>query len=613
MMHLFNQPALRWGFLSLLLGIPWCILLLLPSKSLEDWFVHGAYWILTTYLLGAVGTIILVFQRHRSYWISWWQRNKQRLGWSILVGFVLTLMIFAVNPFFYKTLSDETNLLSVSRSLLIEKRAFNITEGLYYYNNFQPLKYGLPKRPLLHPYLVQLIHLSTGYRWQNPFVLNALILWGLLGSVCLVFTRWRGHTIGLAAALVVASSPMLGIYTVSAGFDLLSLAMMWWSAVWLFTAGWCTRPTASTEQQHLAFPLATLGMWTAIGFVQVRHENLALFLGGLLAFSVLRYSQIMPWLRNSWRQLSSPIALLLVLGNLMWLLALALRLINVDRMTESTDEALLSFEHLLAHLPILGVSLFGGPWTGDVSLLPYRSLLWYLLLALLCWGAFDVWKRWSGWKPTLLTWLRHGLRGHLHPTQAIGLALFAIFVVQLGIYLAHYYGLPNHPTQARFFLPLTFWASLLFCWSWISILHKSKQRSLIVVALLLWVFYFPQGQQERFINKLTLNRETRHIYQVVLNDPQNNVLYIHERPGQIVVLERGAISVRRASQELGKYQKNLSQGLIQELVYLRRTDTDPAQDQQLLDNGDWLEEQRFMITTRRELVVLRHRKTKEPD
>ena len=144
---------------------------------------------------------------------------------------------------------------------------------------------------------------------------------------------------------------MLGIYTVSAGFDLLSLAMMWWPAVWLVTAGWCNRPTASAEQQHLAFPLATLGMWTAIGFVQIRHENLALFLGGLLAFSVLRYSQIIPWLRNSWHQLSSPVALLLVLGNLMWLLTLTLRLINVDRMTESTDEALLSFKHLLAHLP----------------------------------------------------------------------------------------------------------------------------------------------------------------------------------------------------------------------------------------------------------------------
>ncbi len=187
--------------------------------------------------------------------------------------------------------------------------------------------------------------------------------------------------------------------------------------------------------------------------------------------------------------------------------------------------------------------------------------------------------------------------------------LLAIVVAQLGIYLAYCYGLPNHPTQARFFLPLTFWGSLLFCWSWISTLHKSKQRSPIVMALLLWVFHFPQGQQERFINKLTLNRETRHIYQIVLNDPQNNVLYIHERPGQIVVLERGAVSVRRASRELGRYQKNLQQGLIQELIYLRTTDAFSEKDQHLLRAGDWQEEQRFMVNTKRELVVLRHRKS----
>ena len=123
------------------------------------------------------------------------------------------------------------------------------------------------------------------------------------------------------------------------------------------------------------------------------------------------------------------------------------------------------------------------------------------------------------------------------------------------------------------------------------------------------VFYFPQGQQERFINKLTLNRETRHIYQIVLNDPQNNVLYIHERPGQIVVLERGAVSVRRASRELGRYQKNLQQGLIQELIYLRTTDAFSEKDQHLLRAGDWQEEQRFMVNTKRELVVLRHRKS----
>ena len=607
MMHWFHQPALRWSTLAFLLGIPWCVLLL-PKKSLEAWVVHGAYWVLTAYLLAITYTLIWVFQRHQTYWVSWFRRYRLTLGWSLLVSFVLTASIFASNSLFYKTLSDETNLLSISRNLLIEKRAYNVTEGLYYYNNFQSLKHGIPKRPLLHPYLVHLIHLSTGYRWQNPFVLNALILWGLLGSVCLVFTRWRGYTVGLAAALVVASSPMLGIYTVSAGFDLLSLAMMWWSAVWLVTAGWCTRPTASAEQQHLAFPLATLGMWTAIGFVQVRHENLALLLGGLLAFSLLRYSQVIPWLRNSWHQLSSPVALLLVLGNLMWLLALTLRLINVGRMTESTDEALLSFEHLLAHLPILGVSLFGGPWTGDIIFLPYRPLLWYGLLAFLCWQIINARKHWPSWKSTLLTWLQHGLRGHLHPTQALGLVLLVLFVVQLGIYLAHYYGLANHPTQARFFLPLTFWASLLFCWGCCSLNCDLHHYGLVATALLLWILYFPQGQQERFINQLTMNRETKHIYEVVLANPRKDVLYIHERPGQIVVLERGAVSVRRANQELERYQKNLQQGLIQELIYLRRTNTTSEKDQHLLRAGDWQEEQRFMVNTKRELVVLRHRK-----
>ena len=92
-----------------------------------------------------------------------------------------------------------------------------------------------------------------------------------------------------------------------------------------------------------------------------------------------------------------------------------------------------------------------------------------------------------------------------------------------------------------------------------------------------------------------------------------DTLYIHERPGQIVVLSRGAVSVQWANWELKKYQKNLRQGLIKELFYPRRTDTNSAKDKQLLKNGDWLEEQRFMVTTKRELVVLRQRKKKKLD
>ena len=88
-----------------------------------------------------------------------------------------------------------------------------------------------------------------------------------------------------------------------------------------------------------------------------------------------------------------------------------------------------------------------------------------------------------------------------------------------------------------------------------------------------------------------------------------DTLYIHERPGQIIVLSRGAVSVQWANRELKKYQKNLRQGLIKGLVYLRQL----MQTQQKISNGDWLEEQRFMVTAKRELVLLWHRKKKELD
>ena len=73
MMHWFHQPALRWSTLALLLGVPWCVLLLL-KKSLEAWVVHGAYWVLAAYLLAITYTLIWVFQRHQTYWVSWFRQ-----------------------------------------------------------------------------------------------------------------------------------------------------------------------------------------------------------------------------------------------------------------------------------------------------------------------------------------------------------------------------------------------------------------------------------------------------------------------------------------------------------------------------------------------------------
>jgi len=192
------------------------------------------------------------------------------------------------------------------------------------------------------------------------------------------------------------------------------------------------------------------------------------------------------------------------------------------------------------------------------------------------------------------------------PSAALG-ALGALLVAQQFLYLLHFFGRAIHPSSARFFLSLTLLGSLAL----IILLHylPRKQQSLIglLTGLLLCLLYLPQGQQGRFINQLTLNRETRFIHDLVLADPARHVLYIHDRPGQIVILDRGAVSVQTAQRQLKHYQKNLQQGLIKDLIYLHRSDTAKANVQQLLRQGDWIEHQRFMISPERELVVMHHR------
>ena len=90
---------------------------------------------------------------------------------------------------------------------------------------------------------------------------------------------------------------------------------------------------------------------------------------------------------------------------------------------------------------------------------------------------------------------------------------------------------------------------------------------------------FKQSQSElirqaidRFINDGIAPPFYRHLLDYgqipsPLKTPKDT-LYIHERPGQIIVLSRGAVSVQWANRELKKYQKNLRQGLIKGLVHL---------------------------------------------
>ena len=78
-------------------------------------------------------------------------------GAGLLFSLALTVFIFlSVKPQF-RVLSDETNLLAVSKSMLFERRADNVTMGKWYYFNFQPLLRETEKRPYMFPFFTSLV------------------------------------------------------------------------------------------------------------------------------------------------------------------------------------------------------------------------------------------------------------------------------------------------------------------------------------------------------------------------------------------------------------------------------------------------------------------------
>jgi hypothetical protein len=80
-------------------------------------------------------------------------------GWGILLSFALAGVVFVSVRSDFRILADETNLLAISKSILYEKQVHNVTEGSFYYLNFNPIaSEQIPKRPFLFPFLTSILH-----------------------------------------------------------------------------------------------------------------------------------------------------------------------------------------------------------------------------------------------------------------------------------------------------------------------------------------------------------------------------------------------------------------------------------------------------------------------
>lgn len=405
------QAAIGSALLALLLGF-----VVIPDDFGLKLVIYGGYWVMFATLalfawalarsLRSGGPIRPATARERWIW----------LAVAAVAGLLLVHEAYG-----FKVLMDEAMLLGTSMTMHLEKKALVPMRAHDIIGYFQLLDGQLDKRPLFFPFLVSLLHDLTGYRPENPWVLNTLLTFGFMGLVHLIGRRLTGRESGgLAAVLLLGGLPLLAQNATGAGFELLNLTMLA-ATLWL-AMRWLERrdPDALTALVFAGILLA-----------QVRYESVIFLVpvGLLVLWGWWREGRVV----LSWPVVAAP--LLLVLYPLQH---------RVFTVRESSWELSSQPGYTQVFSPAyiadnVGHALnFLFDTSGDVSNSLVLSALGVLAL------------------PFFALWVVKVIRrAATEPPAAVATAAFALgFALWLGLMLCYFWGRFDDPVIRRLSLPL---------------------------------------------------------------------------------------------------------------------------------------------------------------
>ncbi len=484
-------------------------------------FANASYYL--TFILAAVW-IVQVYLFCKSAQFSFFHILKKYWP-GILIAFILTCVVFISVKVGFKTLSDETNLVSVSRSMLDDKTVYNTTSAKYYYGNLQPITRDIPKRPLIYPFLVYILHELTGFRYQNAFAVNFIVLFGLLSGVFIITRKILDFAAALAAMLLILSYPVISIFAVSAGFDLLNSAFLILILVAVY--GFVRNPSSP----GFSFLIASL-----LFFANIRYES--------LLFLVLIPLLLIPKIKWQYVKDSSYLLCMAPLLNLPFIWE---RILKPKGHFESVkDVQLFSFDSLMVNIKSFFTSLIDLDYR-----LPYAGILTIISILIIFYLIAQIIR-----KKILLT----GYQRYF----------MIILIVTVGLsslmFFSHFFGRYNHPSSARFFIII----SLLFAFAPIVVkIFKPdviSAKALLIISAICFCFYHPIAVEGRFINTLTLNRTTDHCIKFLDNIKDRNILIVSNRPGQYVAMGFGAIDFSYANKNKAALLTELQRHLYSRMI-----------------------------------------------
>lgn len=449
-------------------------------------------------------TLIIAAATYTELWRNHWLVPK---CWKkvLLSSVILTaVVVFSVRQE-YRTLSDETNLLSVSQSMVFNKSVENRMSGVTYFDIFHPTSHWSDKRPILFPFIMSLVHYVAGFQPMAGAYANCATLFSLLFIVGVIGFNLFGFSGSIGLQLLLLSHPLISEYATCAGFDLFASVFVVFALVSAYIY------SATPSKESLRALLITLVL-----LCHCRYESF-LFAGiifiGLILMLKLSLSAL-------WKEKGFiGICLILLLP------LIAQRIISVGTYEQPEGEALFHYSHLVKN----GLAFLKNFWRINFFD-PYNqilNILWVVGLIPAC--AYLIKKK-----------------------DCIGIITVASFLASFAVVMFHTAGDMTGATQARYFIIFCFFT--LYVWLILSVKFKLDGNFQLLFGAISFLVFHPVAIEDKLHAALILNRELRFEMAQIAPYNKQNILVISERPGMFAAQRISAIDYATALRK-GQYKE----------------------------------------------------------
>lgn len=426
------------------------------AALLDQW----GYWVVAVLAMTWL-YLATVVVRHQARGI-WDRLGWKGLSWVVVAG----LFLVSREPAEFKIVMDEPMLMArsqgmhVHRSTAIPARSYTVAGVKEYWGGYED------KRPLLFPFILSLVHDTTGYRVENVFWLNKVLVFVLLILAWQLGRRLDLRFGGEMMVLWLCGWPILAQNACGGGFEVfnLLLVLLFCAAVWQFLA----RSDYDTE----AFLLCS-----CLLLAHTRYESvlyLLVFAGIWLMRSIINRRWSL-----SWFAAISPLFLVPVL----WQRSLfsssagesAWEFRGGDHHAFGIDFIRSNLEHACRFLVMPNAELAGSAFFGALGILALVALVFCLIRAILLKSPME-----PGFKAACWT---------------VGGVLLGVVVL-----LNYHWGQLDDPVASRLVLPLVGAMGIAICAIRPLMLSTVHMGRLILTVFALWIagYALPVMNQHRY-------------------------------------------------------------------------------------------------------------------